>query len=86
LAPPAARWQLVVAIKSSKMAAICSQKAAFAGKQVAGRRAVRTPAGRSSVAVQASANRNLWAPGVVAPEYLNGSLAGDYGFGTRPPR
>jgi hypothetical protein len=29
------------------------------------------------VVVRAAADRKLWAPGVVAPEYLNGTLAGE---------
>lgn len=61
------------------MAALASQKTAFAGSQVARRNAVRVPASRARVAVRAAADRSLWAPGVVAPQYLNGSLAGDYG-------
>ena len=42
--------------------------------------AARAPA-RGSLVVSRAANsgRNLWAPGVVAPDYLNGELAGDYG-------
>lgn len=26
------------------------------------------------------AERSLWAPGVASPKYLDGNLAGDYGF------
>jgi len=36
------------------------------------------PSGRRPVVVRAE--RKLWAPGVVAPEYLNETLAGDYGW------
>jgi len=38
------------------------------------------PALRASVRAHAAANRPLWFPGNPAPEYLNGTLAGDYGF------
>jgi light-harvesting complex I chlorophyll a/b binding protein 4 len=61
------------------MAAIASQKAAFAGQAVARRSAIRAPASRSAVVVRAAADRKLWAPGVEAPAYLNGDMAGDYG-------
>lgn len=63
------------------MAALCAQKASssFAGRSLAQRSPVRVPASRASVVVRAQADRKLWAPGVVAPEYLNGDLAGDYG-------
>ena len=54
------------------MAAIM-HKSAFSGV-----RSARTPA-RSSVRA-AAASRPLWAPNVVAPEYLKGELAGDYGW------
>ncbi len=47
--------------------------------QVVSRRsAVPCTRARAGVVVRA-ADRNLWAPGVEAPEYLNGDLAGDYG-------
>jgi len=61
------------------MAALRAQKACF-GQQVQSRSAIRAPAARSSVVVRAAADRKLWAPDVVAPSYLDGSLAGDYGF------
>lgn len=61
-----------------KMAALRAQKACF-GQQVQSRSAIRAPAARSSVVVRAAADRKLWAPDVVAPSYLDGSLAGDYG-------
>lgn len=35
---------------------------------------------RSSVAARAGADRPLWAPSATVPEYLDGSLAGDYGW------
>eukprot|EP00775_Hariotina_reticulata_P011341 gene11341-11490_t len=65
------------------MAALLAQKAAssLAGQAVSRRSAVRTPGSRASVVVRAAAaNRPLWAPGVVAPAYLDGTLAGDRGF------
>jgi len=61
------------------MAALLAQKAAssFAGQAVSRRSAVRTPGSRASVVVRAAAaGRPLWAPGVVAPTYLDGTLAG----------
>lgn len=60
------------------MAAMRAQKACF-GQQVQSRSAIRAPAARSSVVVRAAADRKLWAPDVVAPTYLDGTLAGDYG-------
>ena len=36
--------------------------------------------GRRSVAARATADRPVWFPGNEAPEWLDGSLAGDYGF------
>eukprot|EP00879_Flechtneria_rotunda_P001857 GHRR01002027.1.p1 GENE.GHRR01002027.1~~GHRR01002027.1.p1 ORF type:complete len:258 (+),score=71.36 GHRR01002027.1:66-839(+) len=57
------------------MAALRAHKAA----SFAGRSAARTPATRRSVAC-AAADRKLWAPTVEAPAYLDGSLAGDYGW------
>lgn len=63
------------------VSSLASQKVstAFAGKQVSARSPVRVSvAGRHPVVVRAE--RKLWAPGVVAPEYLKDELAGDYGW------
>jgi hypothetical protein len=57
------------------MAAISMQKASFATSRVA-----RTPASRRGLSTRVQASRPLWAPEVEAPEYLNGTLAGDRGF------
>jgi light-harvesting complex I chlorophyll a/b binding protein 4 len=38
-----------------------------------------SPVSRRAVVTRAAADRKLWAPDVVAPAYLDGSLAGDYG-------
>lgn len=54
--------------------------AALMQKSALTRPAVASRAGRRAVVVRAVANRNLWAPGVVAPDYLKGDLAGDYGW------
>eukprot|EP00878_Enallax_costatus_P000304 GHUV01000377.1.p1 GENE.GHUV01000377.1~~GHUV01000377.1.p1 ORF type:complete len:264 (+),score=85.78 GHUV01000377.1:141-932(+) len=60
------------------MAALCAQKAF---RQAAlSKSASRAPASRSAVVVRATADRKLWAPTVNAPAYLNGEMAGDYGF------
>lgn len=61
--------------------ALSSATSSFAGARAgfAGVRA-RTPATRARVVVTAAADRKLWAPDVVAPAYLDGSLAGDYGW------
>lgn len=64
------------------MAAMLAQRAstAFTGKNVQRQAAARVPAGRKALVCQAAADRKLWAPNVVAPTYLNGTLAGDYGW------
>eukprot|EP00355_Strombidium_rassoulzadegani_P007079 CAMPEP_0168624340 /NCGR_PEP_ID=MMETSP0449_2-20121227/9344_1 /TAXON_ID=1082188 /ORGANISM="Strombidium rassoulzadegani, Strain ras09" /LENGTH=263 /DNA_ID=CAMNT_0008665857 /DNA_START=7 /DNA_END=798 /DNA_ORIENTATION=- len=61
--------------------ALRSATSNFAGARTAvtGVRA-RTPATRARVVTAAAADRKLWAPDVVAPTYLDGSLAGDYGW------
>ncbi len=56
------------------------QRSAFAGQNVSRKAQAPRTVSRSGVVVRASADRKLWAPGVVAPEYLNGTLAGDYGW------
>ena len=56
---------------------ILTKMQALANKQVSRSAAFR--ATRPSVVVRAQAQRKLWAPTVVAPDYLNGTLAGDYG-------
>ncbi|KAL6748163.1 chlorophyll a/b-binding protein domain-containing protein [Haematococcus lacustris] len=67
------------------MATMTTQRAsssAIAGKSRSPsiRSRVVQSASRSRVVAQAAADRKLWAPGVVAPEYLQGELAGDYGL------
>ncbi|GFH08749.1 chlorophyll a-b binding protein, chloroplastic [Haematococcus lacustris] len=67
------------------MATMTTQRAsssAIAGKSRSPsiRSRVVQSASRSRVIAQAAADRKLWAPGVVAPEYLQGELAGDYGL------
>jgi len=49
-----------------------------AGKQL--RSAPRRAAAPRAAVATVSAARPLWLPGSVAPEYLDGSLPGDYGF------
>lgn len=51
-------------------------KTALVGKPMA----AKASAPRSRSVVVAAADRKLWAPNVVVPEYLNGELAGDYGW------
>eukprot|EP00192_Tetraselmis_astigmatica_P018778 CAMPEP_0117664260 /NCGR_PEP_ID=MMETSP0804-20121206/9114_1 /TAXON_ID=1074897 /ORGANISM="Tetraselmis astigmatica, Strain CCMP880" /LENGTH=258 /DNA_ID=CAMNT_0005471459 /DNA_START=237 /DNA_END=1013 /DNA_ORIENTATION=+ len=46
----------------------------------AARPAVKCNSARPRVVAAAAADRKLWAPGVVVPEYLNGEMAGDYGW------
>lgn len=50
----------------------------MAGKQL--RSAPRRAAAPRAAVATVSAARPLWLPGSVAPEYLDGSLPGDYGF------
>jgi hypothetical protein len=58
------------------MAAIAQRTSALSSS----RAAAKVPATRRGAAVIAhAADRKLWAPSAVAPEYLNGTLAGDYG-------
>ncbi|GFR41431.1 hypothetical protein Agub_g2119 [Astrephomene gubernaculifera] len=54
--------------------------AALMQKSAVTRPTFASRAGRRAVVVRAAADRKLWAPGVVAPEYLKGELAGDYGW------
>jgi len=56
------------------MAALAQRSTAFSTS----RAAARAPA-RSRIVARA-ADRKLWAPDVVAPSYLDGTLAGDYGW------
>jgi len=53
-------------------------KTALAGTRVVAKASSRSSSSRAPVVVRAE--RSLWAPGVVAPTYLDGKLAGDYGF------
>ncbi|KAG2440453.1 hypothetical protein HYH02_010335 [Chlamydomonas schloesseri] len=54
--------------------------AALMQKSALSRPACSTRSSRRAVVVRAAADRKLWAPGVVAPDYLKGELAGDYGW------
>lgn len=59
------------------MQRVASGSAAFAGR----RSVVRVSSTRgSSTIVRAAANRKTFFPGSAIPEYLDGSLAGDYGW------
>ncbi|OUS44072.1 chlorophyll a/b-binding protein domain-containing protein [Ostreococcus tauri] len=55
-------------------------KTAIALKTTTARSTRASARSTRSVAVRAASDRELWYPGAVAPEYLNGSMAGDYGF------
>jgi light-harvesting complex I chlorophyll a/b binding protein 4 len=55
------------------------QRSLFAGVPVSGRAGGSIRKRASPVAAQA-AERNLWAPSATAPDYLDGTLAGDYGW------
>lgn len=67
------------------MAASCGMASSKSSAFVGGR--VALPAGiptarpsRAAVVVVRAADRGIWAPGAIAPDYLDGSMAGDYGF------
>lgn len=54
-------------------------KTAIALKTTTARSTRASARSTRAVAVRAASDRELWYPGAVAPEYLNGSMAGDYG-------
>lgn len=74
LDPKPARCKAPFGLNPAKMAAMLARQGV---KPFATRKAgVKAPASRRAVVVQAS-SRPLWAPGVVAPSYLDGTLAGE---------
>lgn len=52
----------------------------FTGKKVNSIRSARTAAPARKPALNVVARNAPWAPGSIAPDYLDGSLPGDYGF------
>lgn len=68
---------------TSKLTATCvkSANSSFAGKnQISALSQPRKAVPARNLAVSVTAEKKLWAPGVVSPEYLDDSLAGDYGW------
>eukprot|EP00898_Chlorokybus_atmophyticus_P001695 jgi/Chlat1/2526/Chrsp175S02382 len=81
----AAQTVAVVRVTARSTVAPAAAPAPLAGRPsfVTGRAlrlAAPKAAARSAVFVTRAANRDLWFPGGDAPEWLDGSLPGDYGF------
>jgi light-harvesting complex I chlorophyll a/b binding protein 2 len=75
----------MAALTSSAISKACLRNAAFQKSQFAGRSLVAASkpvaSAKANVTVMAAASeRPLWFPGSDAPEWLDGSLPGDYGF------
>jgi len=76
--PPTTHQPITMATVAARASSLIAAKSAFAGKTVQAKATKVKAASRSVVAV--TAEKKMFYPGAVSPAYLDGSLAGDYGW------
>ena len=69
-------FDYLLTISPSTLFFLCAHQTQFAQKVSSSRSVNKT----RSASVIVKAEREMWYPGATAPDYLDGSMAGDYGF------